>query len=87
MIKGARAVGEGSIWLNGLLFAPFVALIVIALARRSAASLQGHPSTAGISRAVSCRHVELHGLGQYVDGRRGGRPPPDDLSPGHVRLA
>lgn len=36
-ILGAKAVGEGSIWLNVLLFLPFVALVLMALARRSAA--------------------------------------------------
>jgi amino acid transporter len=33
-ILGARAVGEGSIWLNALLFSPFVAIIFIALAHK-----------------------------------------------------
>ena len=35
-ILGARAVGEGSIWLNALLFAPFVAIIVIAATSKHA---------------------------------------------------
>jgi amino acid transporter len=30
-ILGAKAVGEGSIWLNALLFCPFLAMIIIAL--------------------------------------------------------
>jgi amino acid transporter len=33
-ILGARAVGEGSIWLNALLFCPFLALILIAAIRK-----------------------------------------------------
>jgi len=33
-ILGARAVGEGSIWLNALLFAPFLAIIFIAVAHK-----------------------------------------------------
>lgn len=41
-ILGAKAVGEGSIWLNVLLFLPFVALVVIALARKPA----GHAASA-----------------------------------------
>jgi amino acid transporter len=31
---GAKAVGEGSIWLNALLFSPFLAMIVIAAIRK-----------------------------------------------------
>jgi len=37
-ILGARAVGEGSIWLNALLFSPFVVIIFIALAHEPAAA-------------------------------------------------
>lgn len=37
-ILGARAVGEGSIWLNALLFSPFVAIIFIAVLRKSSAT-------------------------------------------------
>jgi amino acid transporter len=37
-ILGARAVGEGSIWLNALLFLPFVAIIFIAIRHNSAAA-------------------------------------------------
>ena len=40
-ILGAKAVGEGSIWLNVLLFLPFAAMIVIALARRSTGNASG----------------------------------------------
>ena len=32
-IVGARAVGNGSIWLNALLFLPFLALVILAAAR------------------------------------------------------
>lgn len=45
-ILGAKAVGEGSIWLNVLLFLPFAALILIALARKAAGNSPGaaiHP--------------------------------------------
>ena len=38
-ILGARAVGEGSIWLNALLFCPFLALIVIGVTRRPLSAL------------------------------------------------
>src|SRR5579884_2413536 len=34
-ILGARAVGEGSIWLNALLFSPFLAIIFIALTHKA----------------------------------------------------
>jgi amino acid transporter len=37
-ILGARAVGEGSIWLNALLFSPFLAIIFIAVTRKPAAT-------------------------------------------------
>jgi amino acid transporter len=33
-ILGARAVGEGSIWLNALLFSPFLAIVLIAAIRK-----------------------------------------------------
>ncbi len=42
-ILGARAVGEGSVWLNALLFSPFVAMILIAVMRRPAANSLGGP--------------------------------------------
>jgi amino acid transporter len=37
-ILGAHAVGEGSIWLNALLFSPFIAIIFIALTHRPVAA-------------------------------------------------
>jgi amino acid transporter len=37
-ILGARAVGEGSVWLNALLFSPFLAMILIAIMRKPAAN-------------------------------------------------
>jgi amino acid transporter len=50
-ILGVRAVGEGSVWLNVALLAPFVALIVLALGSgRSAAPI-----------SVPLRHVDLLG--------------------------
>jgi amino acid transporter len=42
-ILGARAVGEGSVWLNALLFSPFVAMILIAVMRRPAANSLAAP--------------------------------------------
>jgi amino acid transporter len=36
-ILGARAVGEGSIWLNALLFSPFLAIVLIAAIRKPVA--------------------------------------------------
>jgi len=42
-ILGARAVGEGSVWLNALLFSPFVAMILIVVMRRPAANSLGAP--------------------------------------------
>jgi amino acid transporter len=50
-ILGTRAVGEGSVWLNVALLAPFVALIVLALG--------GGRSGAAVS--VPLRHVDLLG--------------------------
>jgi amino acid transporter len=50
-IFGARAVGEGSIFLNVAVFAPFVALVVFAL-------LRGHSSGGG---AIPLRHADLLG--------------------------
>jgi amino acid transporter len=50
-IFGANAVGEGSVWLNVALFAPFVALVVLAL---------GSGRTGPISIA-SPRHVDMLG--------------------------
>jgi amino acid transporter len=50
-IFGARAVGEGSIWLNVALFVPFGALIVFALAG----------GRTGATVSVPLRHVDLLG--------------------------
>ena len=44
-LAGARAVGEGSLWLNVLLFLPFVILVVLAIARpaeHAVAARAGH---------------------------------------------
>lgn len=49
-ILGARAVGEGSIWLNALLFSPFLAIIFIGATRKP-------PVTA----LVPVRHMDLAG--------------------------
>src|SRR5437588_4093196 len=38
-VLGAKAVGEGSIWLNALLFCPFLAMIIIALHKPLSAPL------------------------------------------------
>ena len=55
-ILGARAVGEGSIWLNALLFSPFVAIIFIAATRKhlatSSASIQNLDLAGGIVIAM-----------------------------------
>jgi amino acid transporter len=50
-IFGARAVGEGSVWLNVALLVPFVALVILAL---------GSGRTAPIA-PVPLRHVDLLG--------------------------
>lgn len=50
-IAGARAVGEGSVWLNVALFAPFVVLIVIAAGN----------GRAGETAAAPLRHADLLG--------------------------
>jgi amino acid transporter len=50
-IKGAHSVGEGSVWLNVALLAPFVALIIIVL---------GSGRT-GDAAPVPIRHVDLLG--------------------------
>ena len=49
-ILGARAVGEGSIWLNALLFSPFLAIIFIGATRKP-------PVTA----LVPVQHMDLSG--------------------------
>jgi amino acid transporter len=50
-IMGVRSVGEGSIWLNLALFAPFVALIIFAL----------NINRVGAVAPVPLRHVDLLG--------------------------
>jgi amino acid transporter len=50
-IFGVRAVGEGSVWLNVALFAPFIALIILAL---------GSGRSGGVV-SVPLRHVDLLG--------------------------
>src|SRR5271167_3128068 len=50
-IMGVRSVGEGSVWLNIALFAPFVALIILAL---------GSGRTGDVA-PVPLRHVDLLG--------------------------
>jgi amino acid transporter len=49
-ILGARAVGEGSIWLNALLFSPFLALIFIAATRKPA-----------VTPLAPIQHLDLEG--------------------------
>ena len=55
-ILGARAVGEGSIWLNALLFSPFLAIVFMAAIRRplapAAAPLRNLDLTGGIVIAM-----------------------------------
>ena len=48
---GARAVGEGTLWLNALLFAPFLAIVAIAATRHAAPAGAAAPS----------QHVDLFG--------------------------
>ena len=52
-IVGARAVGDGSTWLNALLFLPFLALVILAAARPAAA--------AATASATSPAHLDLLG--------------------------
>jgi len=52
-ILGARAVGETTIWLNALLFAPFVAIIVIAAI---------HPAVGGATTAPPLQADVLGGI-------------------------
>ena len=49
-ILGARAVGEGSIWLNALLFSPFLAIIFIAATRKP-----------GVAPLAPIQHFDLEG--------------------------
>jgi amino acid transporter len=56
-IRGARAVGEGSIWLNVLLFLPFVALVVLAFARTPLGALPHGPA----DHVSSPQHLDLLG--------------------------
>ncbi len=51
-ILGVHSVGEGSVWLNVALLAPFVALIILAL---------GSGRTGDAGCAVPLRHVDLLG--------------------------
>ena len=50
-LLGARSVGEGSVWLNIALLAPFVALVVMALGM----------GRGGVPVSVPLRHVDLLG--------------------------
>jgi amino acid transporter len=49
-ILGARAVGEGSIWLNALLFSPFLAIIFIAATHKP-----------GVAPLAPIQHLDLEG--------------------------
>jgi hypothetical protein len=74
---GARAVGEGSVWMSAALLAPFVVLIALVDATYWFNCCH-HGCTSGDaprrhSRGRSDRDVELHGLGQYVHGGGRGR--------------
>ena len=85
-ILGARAVGEGSIWLNALLFSPFLAIVVIALDSVSHAAVAiGSDPAFGPGGRHRHRHVELHGLGQSFHDRRRGGPAANDVPARHVR--
>jgi len=48
-LRGARAVGEGSIWMSVLLLSPFVILTACALARWGSAAAAGSPHNASIA--------------------------------------
>jgi amino acid transporter len=50
-IVGARAVGSGSVWLNGLLFLPFLAMVVLAVV------MPAGP----VQAAVPADHIDLLG--------------------------
>ncbi len=69
-VLGVRSVGEGSVWMNVALLAPFVALIILAL---GSGRIAGDGSGAAAPRRPAWRRahrdVELHGLGQSLDDR------------------
>ena len=82
-------VGEGSIGMFVLLLAPFVVLV----SASSGTDSPSHPALAMEPRTASGRlldgdprrHVELHGLGQRLHRRPGGRESPAQLSSRHDR--
>ncbi len=56
-LSGARAVGEGSVWMSVALLSPFVVLVALALARHVAPSAAPMPSAAH----PGVRHLDILG--------------------------
>jgi len=61
---GARAVGEGSVWMSLALLAPFIALVTLALTRISVAATTATNVT---SRLASPAVTPAHPLASHVD--------------------
>ena len=87
-LRGAPAVGEGSVWMFALLLAPFAVFIVLGLWH----GFTVHPAVQwpqpvsecrALHRACSWRYVELHGLGQRLHRRPGSRESAAQLPPRH----
>ncbi len=89
-LRGAVAVGRGSIRMMIVSLSPFVVLLAVALWR----ILHGGVHIAGASElttrdlggAPQCRPLELHGMGQRQHHRPGGRRSAAQLSSCDVRL-
>ena len=89
-LRGAPAVGEGSIGLFVVLLAPFVVLVGAALWHgwHLQHTVALWTSTKTGSESLSDRHprraVELHGLGQCLHRREGSREPAEQLPSRHA---
>ena len=92
-LRGAVAVGVGSQRMMVMLISPFVVLIALALWHSFhhgvgpiAAAAQQSARANRPGRSHPRRHVELHGLGQRLHHRTGGRRPAEYLPPRDAQL-
>ena len=96
-LRGAPAVGEGSIWLFVLLLSPFAVFVALGFWRGFTAAPR-NPMEQRLRdlrnrirrrlRLLNCcsgGHVELHGLGQRIHRRAGGGESAAQLSARHDR--
>jgi amino acid transporter len=87
-LRGAPAVGEDSMGLFALLLAPFAVFVVLARAYAAPAGAVEHlvgwnGSGVWLFDSGFGGSVELHGLGQRLDGGAGGGESAAQLSPRH----